>query len=864
MNRLLSRLLNRLSQGCADNLLVSLALCFIIGASCAFWLNNLLAELPTTAIVLALMAGCLLLAMVANNRFRPLTTLPFFMLVGLLHTHLALQPISDPHHIARLISKPIKVTLVGRIATMVEKNGERSRFELDCEAVLMHDEIPSPFQANFQPVRGTVLLSAPGSLDASLLPGTRIMAIALVDRIRPYQTPGVFDYRLQMASRSIFCTGWIQSVQAIRVVTDVTDVTAPENSAYPWQEIPWQAIFSWPEQIRQKTADFLSHHLSAEIAGVYQALLIGSVVNLSTTVKEAFKASGCLHILAISGLHFSLLGFFCVAIFTFLLKRSSWLLLHIHVPTVALLLTAPILLLYAFVVGLKIPALRALLTALLVLYAVMLRRQQGMIHLIAAAALVVLAINPLALCTPSFQLSFAAVLAIHRIYPRLPMFSGTLPRSRSSWWRRFLWIVQSMVYVSLAATVGTLPFLLYHFNRVSLIGPVMNLLIEPLLCLWALPCGLLAVPLMSLAPDLARLLLHLGQAGIALALWLTEAAAQLPHASLWTATPHPVEIILFFLILVLCFIPQLNRVRAAVILGLILLLIASFTAPLWFTPKNRALSVSFLDVGQGAATLVQAPDGTNILIDGGGSQSEQFDPGQHIIAPFLWQKRIWRLDELIITHPHQDHYNGLDFMIKRFQPRRIIVNGDLGDEPAYASLLEWIKQKKTTLHTAQAGEVLHQGQDYTFTCLGMNDLSTTSTPQLTTNDRSLVFRLQFGGHSFLFPGDIGFAAENLLIQNRVKVSADVLLAPHHGSRYSMGQAFLEQVNPKLIVVSASQKRHGILPATRHLQHWRQKKIPFLVTGQDGTITCVSDGKTLRVMTFSGASSTVGDQLSVMQ
>ena len=119
--------MNRLVRLCTDNLLVSVVLCYLIGASCAFWLNRPLSELPTTAIGLGLMAGCVLLALVIGNRFRPLAALPFFILTGLIHTHGALQPITDPHQLATLISRPTKTTLVGRIATMAENNGERTR-----------------------------------------------------------------------------------------------------------------------------------------------------------------------------------------------------------------------------------------------------------------------------------------------------------------------------------------------------------------------------------------------------------------------------------------------------------------------------------------------------------------------------------------------------------------------------------------------------------------------------------------------------------------------------------------------------------------------------------------------------------------
>jgi len=826
--------MERLVRRCTDNLLVSVTVCFIAGAWVAASLPPLPDEPPLPLLAVPFLFALALLAFHLGPRLQPLTTLPLFFLIGLIHTLGALQPVADPNHIATLVAGPTKVTLIGRMTTMAENNGERTRFELDCESLLLHDHTG---QAEFRPIRGKVLLTVAGALEPRFAPGQKIMALATVDRIRNYQTPGAFDYRLQMATKGLGCSGWIQSPREIKAIDE------------PFRP-DWQRLLFFPEQVRQQTADFLSTRFDRDVAGLYQALLIGSMINVSPGLVEAFKDNGCFHVLSISGLHLSLLGLFCVTLFTWLLKRSTWLLLHVHVPTLALALTAPMLLLYTFIAGFNIPAIRALATALLVLFAVVVRRQRTLIHLIAAAALGILVLAPLALFTPSFQLSFAAVLAINLIYPRLPLFlaQDTTPQNDS--FTKVLRWAQSMLYVSLAASAGTLPILLYHFNRFSLIGPVMNLPIEPLLCLWALPCGLLAVPLIPLWPGLAHLLLQIGRPGIELTVWLAEAVAAFPHASIWTITPNFAEIALFFLVLFLLLQPRRTGPQLALALGLALLLIGSFTRSLWLPNTNRDLVVSFLDVGQGTSTLVQLPDGATILIDGGGYQSEQFDPGQSLIGPFLWRQRIWRLDDLIITHPHQDHYNGLPFVAARFRPRRLFVNGDRGEEVSYDHLLQTVRREGTIVRTAQAGDLLHQGRDLAFTCLGMNGLPA-PLAAASTNDRSLVLRLRYGARSFLFPADIGIASEAKLIQHHSDLRSDVLLAPHHGSRASAGEAFLTAVDPALIVVSASQRRLRTVAVPELLVPWQQDNRLVLVTGQAGTITCRTDGKLLQAGAFGG-------------
>ncbi|MBM9537955.1 DNA internalization-related competence protein ComEC/Rec2 [Desulfobulbus alkaliphilus] len=831
--------MHRLLHICTENLLISATLCFLAGACSAFFLSTSSTHLPLFNLTLLMVPALVFAAFFLGRQLRLLVPLPLFFLVGLFHTHLALQPPTDPHTLATLIEQRTRVTLVGRILSMVEDNGVNSRFDLATESLLIHDNTGN---ASFQPARGTARLSVRGSLDREYTPGTKIMVLATLDRVRRYQTPGALDVKMLMASRSIHCSGWIQSPN------DILRIQEPPLSHR-------DRLRFVPEQVRQHVADFLLLRLEPTSAGLYQALLVGSRVNIDPRTLEAFKASGCMHILAISGLHLSLLGLFTVAVFTLALKRSQWLLLRTHVPTLALALTAPILLFYAFIAGMNTPAFRALVTALLVLFAVLVRRQHTLIHLIAAAALVILAVNPLALFTASFQLSFAAVLAINLIYPRLPILkdvdTATPPRPRI---RQGLAVLQSMLYVSLAATAGTLPVLLYHFNRVSLIGPLMNLAVQPLLCLWALPWGLAALPIIPLSPDLAALMLKTGAIGIHLAVTLTETVSGFSLASIRAISPNAFEMLLFAMVLVLVLFPRpikaLHLIPALLLTSLLLL---SFTHSLWYPNRPRHLTVSYLDVGQGSATLLRLPNGKNVLIDGGGYASERFNVGQSVIGPYLWRQRIWRIHDLIITHPHQDHYNGLPFVYEHFRPQHLFINSDPGNEPAYQDFLDQVRGNDTPVQHVAAGDILHQDHHSRLECLGMDGLLNDS-HSWSTNDRSLVFMLQHGDRRFLFPGDIEARSERRLLSHGPLLSADILLAPHHGSLTSGNEDFIAAVSPAMIVVSSGLARQGILPAPARLEQWQRQRIPTLITAQNGTVTATTDGTTLRIKTFDGKES----------
>ena len=820
--------MDRLPRHLTDNLLVSVTVCFLAGATLA---PRLPASWPVWT-VLAPIGLCAVAALVLDPRFRPLTALPFFLLVGLLHTHTALHPPADPHHIAGWIGEKSRVTLTGRMLTMAEDDGEKTRFELAAESLLIHGsgEAEQP-----RPVRGRVQLTVLAPLGERFAPGTRLVAIATLDRIRNYHTPGAFDYRLQMAARDIAVAGWVRSAAEI--------LAAPETEVATVRQVRFL-----PEQVRQHLFAFLGRHFGRDLAGMYQALLTGSLVNVRPALIEAFKANGCFHVLSISGLHFSLLGLFSVGLWTLLLKRSQWLLLHTHVPTLALVLTAPILLFYTCIAGMNVPAVRALITALLVLFAAVLRRQRSFGPLIAAAALIVLAVSPLALFTASFQLSFAAVLAINLIYPRLPALNVD---PRDGWPRRALALVQSLLLVSVAATLGTLPFMLLHFNRISLIGPLANLVIEPLLCLWALPCGLLAIPFVGVAPGLAVLLFNLGSGGMRLALWLTELTAALPAASVWTITPNPAELILFFAALTLLLRPGASRSHRWAALALFVLLAGSFTRSLWpGVGARETLRTTLLDVGQGSSTLIELPDGRTVLVDGGGYESDRFNVGEALIAPFLWQKRLWRLDTLVVTHPHKDHYNGLPFVFDRFRPGRVIVNGDSGEEPAYARFLARVRERGTPVQLARTGDMLMKGENLTLTCAGMHGLLDEGM-HWSTNDRSMVLHLRYGQRSLLLPADISVAAEDRLVATGRDLHSDLLVAPHHGSATSAGPALMRAVSPAVVAVSVCRARRDTLPAPQHLQAWRAQGRMVVTTADQGTLVFSTDGHDLRLAPYTG-------------
>ena len=865
--------LRHLSQRwCDQNIFLFIPLFFALGIFTAHTYPSFF-SLPSSFLIVFFFIDVLGVAVLFYCKHRAsslsalLLILPLFFLLG---NFALVQQIKKPQHaghLASLIQVPQKITLVGVLDTMIEEqpdreNGILSRFEIEAQEVLLNNIHNSG--GNWQPVHGRVRLSMQGRADA-LQPGMTLIISAKVGPTTSFQTPGAFDYQEYLAAQNIFLTGWVLGKE----VTVVRDLLREKERA--------GIIRFLPKQMRQQVNRFLRENLSGPVIGIYQALLVGSRAEVFPEIQEQFKATGTMHLLAISGLHIGLLALMVGVIIRWLLKRSEQLLLRTHVPTLTLTLTLPILLGYSFIAGMHTPVLRALVMTFALFTAFILRRQHALFHVLAVAALFILVCNPLTLFTASFQLSFSAVAALTLFLPTI-LPSSSYNEKPLSWlqiwliccWQRF---ILPALLISLVASLGTLPFLLLHFHRFSLIGPVMNLLVEPFLCFWTLPWGLAALPCIFIAPQIATVLLNIGSWGIHASHFFIGLGADLPWASVWTIRPTRAEIVSYGLLLFLWFLSskmeKFHRTTQGIVLINAVLLALHFSWGLFFTEQPEQpeeSTVAYLDIGQGSSSFLRLADGSSVLIDGGGNRRSKGNIGKQVIGPYLWQQRIWRLDQAVITHPHSDHFNGMDFILAHFHPKQLFINNDSRVEGKYQKIIAQALQQGIEVVRPQSGyEMMQQDNEGNTEGAGGAELLVLSgitkagqQGRGDVNDASLVLRYQHGQRAFLFPGDIGKEKEAALLKkqdgiDRIDMRADVLLAPHHGSSTSSSPAFIDAVDPGLIVVSAGKSAYGKrhYPSLINLAAWTERKIPLAVTREQGTITCTTDGMDLRCRDFVG-------------
>ena len=515
-------------------------------------------------------------------------------------------------------------------------------------------------------------------------------------------------------------------------------------------------------------------------------------------------------------------------------------------PTAAFLSMTP-LLLYCSLVGWKVSTLRAAIMAICYLLALILSRPRELLQAVVLAAATILLLDPNALFSLGFQLSFVAVTMIiltSRALPP-PTFPG-LPG-----WGRALY---SSGVATSAAFIGTIPLLASAFHTIPIYSPLANVILLPLISL-LVPVGLIILALTMLWPTLAPLALTSLTWPLNLLATTTHYIASRPEA-LYQMASLPATATLGYYGLIASFFmlrrpgQHLSKRFKWSLCVLFASLLLGATGWEHLTSQPRQLRVTFLDVGTGDAILIQTPSGHNLLVDGGGTYNGQFDIGTRVVAPVLWQYHIDHFDLMAITHMHPNHARGLASVMRLFHTQHLLTNGSPLDADYLHDLSILAHQRNIRRHTASAGPRHWQWGRLHLTVLSPPPQSAAQSWQPPTeNDRSLVLRLQYGNLRILLTGDIHHATELWLTQHIKDLRADILQIPHHGSRTSTHPEFIQRVQPRVGVITAGSGNPYGHPHPGVLATLAQHHVRVFRTDRHGAITITSDGTTYDVRPF---------------
>ena len=815
----------RLTGWLERSILIHLALVYLLGQAGVAWGWQAASPLWLGGLLILSVASWI----IGGFRLAVLVSLlSGAFLVGNLTLHRVYTPDFPVHHL-RQLTLPQKVTLEGWLFQEPERGPGRGRLYLEARRIWQDGQS--------RPVTGKVLVTV-RHLQGRWQYGD-VMKLPLKLRTpRNFHTPGSFDYAGYLARRGIYLTAFVWDDRKIEKIE-------PDNRT-------GTGLRHRLEHVRRTVGAFFDAQLSTTAAAILRALIIGDKSRLKPELRDSFTRVGVAHVLAISGLHIGLVAALAYGAWWWLLARSQYALLMWSVPKLAALFTLPVVLLYAGLAGGSVSTLRAVIMVTVFLTALLLDQKEEVFRSLALAALIVSLLWPGAVLDISFQLSFVAVLAIFLGLRRFQIWRDNRDKARdvdpSQWRQRFQRWAGLYCLVTLSATVGTLPLVATHFHTVPLVGFVANLLLVPFLGSAAVVLGLATAVLVFIHTSAATLVGWCAGAVVSLGVGMVEAIAALPFTAIHFVTLTSFELLLFYtfcvsLLFYSRFQPSgLRRVFFSCLFGLMLC-----DGLYWLTQRyfQTELQVSFLDVGQGDAAVVEFPGSHVMVIDAGGFTSQTFDSGRAIVAPFLWQQKIGRIDTLVLSHPNLDHYGGLEFLAEHFGATAFWFNGQESKSSRFKRLMATLQENGIQAHT-----LCRDTPDREIGGVRVHILHPPcGQTGLDTNDASLVLRLSHGEVDILFSGDVEAVGEGILLTTPAPLQSEILKVPHHGSRSSSTRPFLEAVSPEIAIASLGYQNRFRFPAPEVVGRYEQQGTTLLRTDQVGAVTVRSDGKSYRVETF---------------
>ena len=758
---------------------------------------------------------CLLLScfLPKPGLFSACTALLFF-LWGLSALQPWLSPEIPPHSI-RNKSSDSPLTIEGIITARPSVAPEGSRLTVEVEHIL---------QGNLEEVVTGSLLLTVSEGDVTVARGDRIRFATRVTVPRLLGLPGEFNYPRFLALQGISAIGRVASQSDILLMR-AAEVTSMLRTS---------------DRIARILGDSIRLSIPDErVSSVLTALLIGDQRRIPRDLADSYTRAGVNHILSISGFHVGIIAAFITVVIVWLLTRFEYPALHWNIRRNAVLIAVPAMFGYLFLSGNAPATARSVIMLSVFALALFAERERDAINTLLFAGFFLVAINPPTLFDVSFQLSFLSLWGLLIAVPLIMRCTGTVT---SQWARGAI----QFLAASVAASLVTLLPVLYIFKVASLNGILTNFLIVPLLGYGAVLSGFIALPLIMLFPSVAPWLLWPAATLVAISnqfiLWCTS----LPVFTFHGITSSDMFFFLLFLTGMTFLTNRILLTVASVLLPLSALVVHIYTA----RASDHLLHITMLSVGQAESLLVRLPDGSTLLVDGGGYLHDTgHDFGQRILAPALGALHVGRIDTMVSTHDHPDHSGGLPFIIKNFPV------GEFWSGPAIASdiglvLQSELKNRGVLTRTVSAGDVITLPGPVVISVLSPSGLvhGEAGIDEMSVNEQSLVFRLRYGAFSMLFCADAGFEAERKMLAGQYELKSTVLKVGHHGSRFSTSTEFLDRVQPRLALISAGKGNRFGLPSKQTVNLLNSKGVPLFRTDRDGTVILVTDGKSWSVST----------------
>lgn len=491
---------------------------------------------------------------------------------------------------------------------------------------------------------------------------------------------------------------------------------------------------------------------------------------------------------------------------------------------------------------------RATIMGALLLISILLERRVNFYNIIGVSAIIILIYDSKQLFDAGFILSYSATLSMGIL---LSIFEEIFLNKIRGWktkGKKFTLWVAVLFFTSLAAQLGTLPVTATYFDKISVISLLANIVAVPLANL-SLAIGFFQITAAVFSDFLSSVIAETNNLLLSVQISFIQWCSSLEIAYVYAPQFSLSHLFCYYLSLLLLLTAKDIR---KVIFRLILcgIIISGFY--IYNIDLSKKLRIIFLDIGQGDCALIQTPDDKIILVDCG-NLTFTYKSGERTIAPFLRRNGIKKIDLMILTHLHNDHIGGINYLLENFKIRKVIESGQKYQTPFTYVMDSLILHKKIPRETVSCGDVIDDIKDMRLYFLFptdkfVNDDGKTINNNL--NNGSVVFKLKYKDVEIFFGGDIEKEGERFLYETFSDfLKSDILKVSHHGSMTSTTIPFIIKNKPEYAVISCGMYNKYNHPSDIVLRRLQNIGTKYYRTDLDGAVLFETDGYTIDLINW---------------